>query len=108
MWLAESATGRTELERTGGRARDCAPAPRLISLLVMIDTRRQLPFPSADGWSIDLSPLGGPRFVILASSEHQARERLAEQLAALGKADTPAAARDLIAEFPTERVAVIW
>jgi hypothetical protein len=74
----------------------------------MIDTRRQVPVPSADGWSIDLTSLGGPRFVILAAGEHQARERLAEHLADLGKAASTTQAGELIAETPVERVAVIW
>ena len=85
----------------------CAAAG-LISFLVMIDTSRQLPAPAADAWSIDLSPLGGPRFVILAGSEQHARTRLGEHLADLGKIDDVGAGTVLIAEVPVERVAVIW
>lgn len=46
--------------------------------------------------------------MILAASQHQARERLAEHLTHLGKAATTTQASELIAEIPVERVAVIW
>ncbi|MHB8660139.1 MAG: hypothetical protein ACYC91_19805 [Solirubrobacteraceae bacterium] len=74
----------------------------------MIDNDRQLPTPSADAWSVDLSGLGGPRFVILTLSESRARELLAEHLVELGQADTTTAAAELISEMPCERVSVIW
>ena len=74
----------------------------------MIDTSRQLPAPSADAWSIDLTALGGPRFVILTSSEQRARKRLVEHLVELGKAADPVAGATLLAGITTERVAVIW
>ncbi len=74
----------------------------------MIDTTCQLPTPTADAWSIDLTALGGPRYVVLTTSEPHARERLAQHLAELGKAETVAAGTLLIAEIPAERVAVIW
>jgi hypothetical protein len=74
----------------------------------MIDTSRQLPAPAAGAWSIDLTALGGPRFVILTSREQHARERLVEHLVGLGKVDDVDAGTMLIAGIPTERVAVIW
>ena len=74
----------------------------------MIDTDCQLPSPTADAWSIDLTGLGGPRYVVLTTSELHARERLAQHLAELGKAETVAAGKTLIGEIPAERVAVIW
>ena len=74
----------------------------------MIDTNCQLPSPAADAWSIDLTGLGGPRYVVLPTSEQHARERLAQHLAELGKAATSRAGTVLIAEIPAERVAVIW
>ena len=74
----------------------------------MIDTNSQLPTPTADAWSIDLAGLGGPRYVVLTASEQYARERLAQHLAMLGKAETAGAGGVLIAEIPAERVAVIW
>ena len=63
----------------------------MISFLVMIDTDCQLPSPAADAWSIDLTGLGGPRYVVLTTSEQHARERLAQHLAELGKAEAVAA-----------------
>jgi hypothetical protein len=74
----------------------------------MIDTSRQLPAPTADAWSLDLTSLGGPRFVVLACSEQHARMRLGEHLAELGKVEDVGAGTVLIAEIPVERVAVIW
>ncbi len=74
----------------------------------MIDTDCQLPSPTADAWSVELNGLGGPRYVVLTTSERHARERLAQHLAELGKAETVAAGTVLIAEIPAERVAVIW
>ena len=74
----------------------------------MIDTNRQLPSPAADAWSIDLGPLGGPRYVVLTTSEQHARGRLAEHLAELGKVGTVGADTTAIAEIPAERMAVIW
>jgi hypothetical protein len=89
-------------------ASNCAPARRLISFLVMIDTSRQLPAPTADAWSIDLTALGGPLFVVLTTSEAHARERLVEHLVELGKVEDIGAGTMLLAEIPAERVAVIW
>jgi hypothetical protein len=74
----------------------------------MIDTNRQVPSPAADAWSIDLTPLGGPRYVILTTSEQHARERLAQHLAELGKAETVGSGTNMIADIQAERVAVIW
>ena len=74
----------------------------------MIDTSRQFPAPAADAWSIDLTALGGPRFVILTTSEQHARQRLVEHLAELGKVEHIGAGTVLLAEIPAERVAVIW
>ncbi len=84
---------------------DCAPALGMISLFVMIDTNRKLPLPSAHAWSIDLTKLGGPRFVVLTTSERDARVRLVEHLDDLGKIS---AAPRSIAAIPAERVTVIW
>jgi hypothetical protein len=74
----------------------------------MIDTSRQLPAPSAGAWSIDLTALGGPVFVILTTSEQHARERLVEHLVELGKVDDVGAGTMLLAGIPTQRMAVIW
>jgi len=74
----------------------------------MIDTDCQLPSPAADAWSIDLTGLGGPRYVVLTTSERHARGRLAQHLAELGKAQTVGAGTVLISGIPAERVAVIW
>ena len=74
----------------------------------MIDTKRQLPFPAADGWSFDLSHLGGPRFVVLTSSEVTARAMLTEYVAELGKIDDSDAGTAVIAGIESERVSVIW
>lgn len=75
---------------------------------MVIDTSRQLPAPSADAWSIDLTAFDGPRYVVLACSEQHARQRLAQHLAELGKIEDIGAGTVLIAEIPVERVAVIW
>jgi hypothetical protein len=74
----------------------------------MIDTKRKLPSPSADGWSFDLSPLGGPRFVVLTSREVTARAILAEYLTELGKIADGDAGTAAIAGIESERVSVIW
>jgi hypothetical protein len=74
----------------------------------MIDTKRQLPFPAADGWSFDLSQLGGPRFVVLTSDELTARAMLTEYLTELGKLDDGDAGTAVIAGVESERVSVIW
>jgi hypothetical protein len=76
--------------------------------IAMIDTIRKVPPPSADAWSFDLVSRGGPRFVLLRLDEHQARQRLAEHLAWLGKAQNDAEGLRLIADIESERVAVIW
>ena len=46
--------------------------------------------------------------MILTSRERHARERLVEHLVELGKAADIGAGTMLLAEIPTERVAVIW
>jgi hypothetical protein len=74
----------------------------------MIDTICQVPAPSADAWSLDLAPHGGPGFVVLRLDEHDARQRLAEHLTWLGKVEDNAEGLQLIADIATERVAVIW
>lgn len=74
----------------------------------MIDTKRQLPFPAADGWSFDLSSLGGPRFVVLTSNEVTARAVLTEYLTELGKLADDEARTAVIASIEAQRVSVIW
>lgn len=86
----------------------CAWAPPDFLLIVMIDTIRQVPAPSADAWSLDLASRGGPRFVVLRLDEHHARQRLAEHLTWLGKVEDNAEGLRLIADIEAEHVAVIW
>ena len=74
----------------------------------MIDTSRQLSAPSAQAWSIDLSPLGGPQFIVLAASERHARQRLIEHLEELGKLTGNERDHSVIYELPAEWVPVIW
>jgi hypothetical protein len=74
----------------------------------MIDTNCQLPTPSARAWSIDLSPLGGPQFIVLAASERHARERLIEHLEELGKLTGNERDHSVIYELAAEWVPVIW
>ena len=74
----------------------------------MIDTSRQLPAPTADAWSMDLTALDGPVFVVRTTSEWSARATLVEHLVGLGKVEDIGAGTMLLAGIPTERVAVIW
>jgi len=73
-----------------------------------IDTNRQVPFPSAHAWLIDLAPHGGPHFVVLRLEEHSAHQQLAEHLVWLGKVESDAEGQQLIADIKAEQVAVIW
>jgi hypothetical protein len=75
---------------------------------VTITTISQVSTPSADAWSLDLASHGGPRFVVLRLDEHAARQRVAEHLTWLGKAESDVKGLRLIAGVETERVAVIW
>jgi len=74
----------------------------------MIDTTCQVPVRSADAWSLDLTSLGGPRFVVLRLDEGDARQRLVEHLTWLGEAEDDADDLRQIAGVGSERVAVIW
>jgi hypothetical protein len=74
----------------------------------MIDTSGQLPLPTADAWSFDLTALGGPRFVVLTTREESARATLIEHLAELGKIDDTGDGAAVIADIAAEQVAVIW
>jgi hypothetical protein len=75
---------------------------------VIIDTTGQVSPPSADAWALDLAARGGPRFVVLRLDDYDARQRLAEHLVWLGKAQDDAEGLWLIADIKAERVAVIW
>jgi hypothetical protein len=72
----------------------------------MIDTDRQLTPQAHDALSIDLTGLGGPRYVVPMASEHHASGRIAQHLVELGNAETVAAGTDVTAEIPAEPVAV--
>jgi hypothetical protein len=85
---------------------NCAPTQGLISFLVMIDTRRKLPAPPADSWSIDLASLGARRFMILAAASAGANVRWSTSRAC-ASSDATASTRLRPTGFPTERAAVI-
>ena len=58
--------------------------------------------------AIDLTALGGPRFVVLTTCEQSARATLIEHLVELGKIDDTSDGAAVIADIAAERVAVVW
>jgi hypothetical protein len=54
----------------------------------MVDDERQAPAPSAFAWLIDLTAVGGPRFVVVRRDENEAREALVAHLVKIGSAAT--------------------
>lgn len=91
-------------------ARTCtlALALNLLPGFVMIDTRRQVPSPSASAWLIDLTAAGGPRFVVVRREEDEARDALVAHLVEIGSIPNTIAAERLVGRAPIESVAVTW
>lgn len=92
-------------------SRDCGGEEGMIfsGVPLMIDNPRQLPTPSAMAWRIDLAGVGAPMFVVMRTTEAEAREALATHLVAIGSplANTTAAERAVNAA-PADSVAVVW
>ena len=74
----------------------------------MIDTRGQVPAPSASPWLIDLTAAGGPRFAVLRLAEEEARDALVAHLVEIGSIPNTIAAERLVGSAPIESVAVTW
>jgi hypothetical protein len=70
--------------------------------IMLIDTTRQVPAPSAAGWLFDLGDQHGPAFVVLRQDEGAARDCLRDHLCDLGIAD------GALAGASVEYTAVIW
>lgn len=71
-------------------------------------TDSQVPPPSAQAWSVDLGPVGGPAFTVMRRSAVQAREAVVAYLVEIGSGLTWLAATDLVARATVTEAAVIW
>ncbi len=74
----------------------------------MVDMNRQVPTPSASAWSIDLTRIGGPLFVVLRRDEDDARAAVVRHLVDIGSISNTIEAERTITKAPTESVAVVW
>jgi hypothetical protein len=68
----------------------------------------QVPPPSAQAWSVDLGPVGGPTFTVMRRSAVQARQAVVEYLVEIGSGLTWLAATDLVDRATVTEVSVIW
>lgn len=75
--------------------------------LMMVYTVRQVPAPSAQAWSVDLSAVGGPNFTVLRTTALETRE-VVEYLVQIGSGHTRAAATGLVARATLSEVSVVW
>ncbi len=73
----------------------------------MLYEPRQVPSPSAVAWLLDLSPTGGPRYVVLRPDEQEARDALSVHLIDIG-AMTIEEADTVTETAEAESVAVVW
>jgi len=74
----------------------------------MVDTERQVPPPSAQAWSVDLTDVGGPAFMVLRTSADEAREAVMAYLVEIGSGLTWIAATDLVGRAAVSEVSVVW
>ena len=74
----------------------------------MVDTTRQVPAPSAQAWSVDLAPAGGPTFTVMRRSADDAREAVVAYLIDIGSGLTGAAATELVRRATVTEVPVVW
>lgn len=74
----------------------------------MVDTKRQVPPPSAHAWSVDLADVGGPTFTVLRTSADEAREAVVAYLVEIGSGLTWIAATDVVSRAAVSEVSVVW
>ena len=74
----------------------------------MVDTERQVPPPSAQAWSVDLSAVGGPTFTVTRTSAQEARQAVVAYLVEIGSGLTQAAATALVERATVAEVSVVW
>lgn len=101
----------------GRRARQLCRARRCGSIdpfSRMVDSKRQVPIPSASAWSIDLGAAGGPAFVVHRCEEVATRDALIDHLVAIGSRtreeaeEIVSAAEEIVSAAEAQSVAVIW
>ena len=85
--------------------RTCARPSRMIfsGVPMMVDTDRP-----ASAWAIDLTPIGGPRFVVMRLDAADARAALVRHLVDIGAIANTIEAERVIARASVESVAVVW
>lgn len=90
--------------------RDCARARGVFfsRIFQMVDTKRQVPAPSALAWSVDLSSVGGPTFAVMRTTADEAREAVVSYLVEIGSGLTRFAATGLVARATVSEIAVVW
>lgn len=74
----------------------------------MVDTTRQVPAPSAQAWSVDLSSACGPTFTVMRRSADDAREAVVAYLIDIGSGLTQDAATELVRRATVTEVSVVW
>lgn len=74
----------------------------------MIDKQRQVPAISALAWSIDMTIIGGPVYVVLSRDEVEARAALARHLVEIGSISNTMRAERIVATAAITSVGVVW
>ena len=89
---------------------NCVCALSVISsrIFLMVDTKRQVPQPSTQAWSVDLNDVGGLAFTVMRTSAEQAREAVVNHLVEIGAGLTRMAAESLVGRATVTEVSVIW
>lgn len=75
---------------------------------LMVDITRQVPAPSAQAWSVDLTSVGGPTFTVLRTSADEARDAVVAYLIDIGSGMTRVAASELVGRATLSEVSVVW
>lgn len=74
----------------------------------MVDTTRQVPAPSAQAWSVDLTSVGAPTFTVMRTSAPEAREAVVAYLMDIGSGLTREAATAVVGRATVTEVSVVW
>ena len=77
-------------------------------VFLMVDMSRQVPSPAASAWSIDLTRIGGPLFIVLRMGDDDARAALVRHLVDIGSISNTIEAERVVAAAPIESVGVVW